>query len=88
MKAEDGPASRNELHESVVARTFDYDNEAKCEQHTGTFLRNIKAASEAPGQGFAAIKVFSFSLPSIFGRQRWHMGVEMQICRSCGRRCS
>lgn len=64
MKAEDGPASRNELHESVVARTFDYDNEAKCEQHTGTFLRNIKAASEAPGQGFAAIKVNLLSHPT------------------------
>ena len=57
VQAEDGPASRSELNDSVVARTFDYDNEAKCEQHTGTFLRNIKAASEAPGQGFAAIKV-------------------------------
>lgn len=59
VQAEDGPASRSELHESVIARTFDYDNEAKCEQHTSTFLRNIKAASEAPGQGFAAIKVQS-----------------------------
>lgn len=61
VKAEDGPASRNELNDSVVARTFDYDNEAKCEQHTSTFLRNIKAASESPGQGFAAIKVWHLS---------------------------
>ena len=54
---EDGAASRSELNDLVVARTFDYENEAKCEQHTGTFLRNIKAASDAPGQGFAAVKV-------------------------------
>ena len=57
VKTEDGPASRCEPHDSVVARTFDYDNEAKCDQHTSTFLKNIQAASDALGQGFAAIKV-------------------------------
>lgn len=57
VKTEDGPASRSEPHDTVVARTFDYDNESKCDQHTSTFLKNIQAASDAPGQGFAAIKV-------------------------------
>lgn len=56
--AEDGPQSRSSLHDTVVARTFDYESEAKCEQHTSTFLRNIQAAGDSPGQGFAAVKVF------------------------------
>ena len=62
VKAEEGPASRSKLHDTVVARTFEYENEAKCEHHTGTFLKNIQAASDAPGQGFAAIKVSYGSL--------------------------
>ena len=57
VKAEDGPVSRSEPHDTVVARTFDYESEAKCQQHTSTFLKNIQAAGDAPGQGFAAIKV-------------------------------
>ena len=57
VSADEGPASRNDLHDTVVARTFAYENEAKCDHHTGTFLKNIQAASDAPGQGFAAIKV-------------------------------
>lgn len=70
VQAEEGPASRSELNDSVVARTFDYDNEAKCEQHTGTFLRNIKAASDAPGQGFAAIKVMAWTREKM-NHQEW-----------------
>ena len=57
VSSEEGPASRSEPHDTVVARTFDYENEAKCAKHTSVFLRSIQAAANAPGQGFAAIKV-------------------------------
>lgn len=63
--ADEGPASRNSEHDTVVARTFEYESEAKCEQHTGTFLKNIQAAAAGPGQGFAAIKVWLW-LNSLF----------------------
>ena len=43
--------------DQVVARRFDYETEARCDQHMEAFKRSIAAASEAPGQGFAAIKV-------------------------------
>ena len=62
VDTEDGPASRSEPHDTVVARTFDYNTEAKCDAHTATFLQSIAAAAEADGQGFAAVKV-GFSLP-------------------------
>ncbi len=43
--------------DQVVARRFDYATEARCDQHMEAFKRSIAAAAEAPGQGFAAIKV-------------------------------
>lgn len=43
--------------DQVVARRFDYETEARCDQHMEAFKRSIAAAAEAPGQGFAAIKV-------------------------------
>ena len=55
----DGPASRSAPHDQVVARTYAYETERACEAHLGTFLRSIEAAGQAPGQGFAAIKVRS-----------------------------
>lgn len=54
-----GPASRAEPHDTVVARTYDYDTEAACDRHTSIFLRSIAAAADGRGQGFAAIKVRS-----------------------------
>lgn len=54
---EDGPASRKNEHSSVVARTYSYDTEETCEKHLKVFLASIRAAADAPGQGFTAIKV-------------------------------
>lgn len=45
------------LPQAIIARTFDYESEAKCDAHLKTFLRSIKAAAASEGQGFAAIKV-------------------------------
>jgi hypothetical protein len=56
VDAKDGPASRSEPHDTVVARTYDYDTEAACDRHTSIFLRSIDAAAQGRGQGFAAIK--------------------------------
>ena len=57
MASADGPASRSAPHDQVVARTYAYETERACEAHLGTFLHSIEAAGQAPGQGFAAIKV-------------------------------
>ena len=43
--------------EKVVARIFDYGSEATCDGHMETFMKSIEAAGDAPGRGFAAIKV-------------------------------
>ena len=51
------PASRGEEHSTVVARTFDYADESKCDSHMHIFLQSIAAAEQSEGQGFAAIKV-------------------------------
>lgn len=55
--SDEGPKSRQDEHSSVVARTYDYETEASCDKHRDIFMRSIMAASDAPGQGFAAIKV-------------------------------
>lgn len=60
VDAQEGPASRCEPHDTVVARTYDYNTEAACDRHTGVFLRSIAAAADGAGQGFAAIKAHPF----------------------------
>ena len=57
MDADEGPASRTGPHEKGVARTFDYGSEEVCDGHMRVFMKSIEAAADAPGRGFAAIKV-------------------------------
>ena len=57
MNADDGPAAKGEPGEKVVARVFDYGSEDVCDGHMRVFMKSIEAAAEAPGRGFAAIKV-------------------------------
>ena len=54
-------ASRGQEHGDVVARTYDYETESACDRHKDIFLRSIMAAADAPGQGFAAIKVLGLT---------------------------
>ena len=58
MPDDDGPASKSGPNEKVVARTHDYASEEVCDGHMKTFMKSIEAAAEAPGRGFAAIKVY------------------------------
>ena len=55
-----GASSRSDERQAAVARTYSYETEATCDKHRDIFLESIKAAAQAPGQGFAAIK----ALPS------------------------
>lgn len=57
MNADDGPGAKGEPGEKVVARVFDYGSEDVCDGHMRVFMKSIEAAAEAPGRGFAAIKV-------------------------------
>ena len=62
MPDEEGAGGSSAARESgprdqVVARTFDYGSEAICDGHMETFMKSIEAAGDAPGRGFAAIKV-------------------------------
>lgn len=57
MDADKGEDKRSEPHGKVVARTFDYGSEEVCDGHMRVFMKSIEAAAEAPGRGFAAIKV-------------------------------
>lgn len=57
MDNDDGQAARSQPHGKVVARTFDYGSEEVCDGHMRVFMKSIEAAAEAPGRGFAAIKV-------------------------------
>ncbi|KAL3130948.1 hypothetical protein ABBQ38_000271 [Trebouxia sp. C0009 RCD-2024] len=54
--------------EKVVARTFDYGSEAICDGHMETFMKSIEAAGDAPGRGFAAIKITALGNPKLLER--------------------
>ena len=51
-----GASSRSDERQAAVARTYSYDTEKTCDRHRDIFM-DIRSAAEAPGQGFAAIKV-------------------------------
>ncbi|CAK0740844.1 hypothetical protein CVIRNUC_001281 [Coccomyxa viridis] len=66
--SEEAPASRSQEHSTVVARTFDYADEAKCDSHMHIFLESIAAAAQSEGQGFAAIKLTALGNPKLLER--------------------
>ena len=72
MPDEEGPSSRAGPNEKVVARTFDYGSEEVCDGHMKTFMKSIEAAAEAPGRGFAAIKVMLPGLLAPFCTRQSH----------------
>ena len=70
----DGSSAAKESgpREKVVARTFDYGSEATCDGHMETFMKSIEAAGDAPGRGFAAIKVCNRTPPQW---SCWHFAI-------------
>lgn len=52
-----GADSLSETNYSVIARTYPYADEQKCDSHVRIFMHALEAARTLPGQGFAAIKV-------------------------------
>ena len=70
---EDGemPASRQPPTDTVVARTYKYEDEAVCDRRLEVFLKSIDAAQRATPagqQGFAAIKVTALGPPALLER--------------------
>jgi proline dehydrogenase len=66
-----GPRSRRGAQASVVARTFEYEDERACDCRMGSFLDAIDAAAGAgtgAGQGFAAIKLTALGPPRLLER--------------------
>eukprot|EP00529_Nitzschia_sp_RCC80_P010534 CAMPEP_0113484784 /NCGR_PEP_ID=MMETSP0014_2-20120614/24145_1 /TAXON_ID=2857 /ORGANISM="Nitzschia sp." /LENGTH=633 /DNA_ID=CAMNT_0000378407 /DNA_START=243 /DNA_END=2141 /DNA_ORIENTATION=- /assembly_acc=CAM_ASM_000159 len=74
--AEDTP-TMDFIDDSIVAKTYDYESEAKCDQHVETFLhciRDVASSSkssdgdvDADG-GYAAIKVTALGNPKLLAR--------------------
>jgi proline dehydrogenase len=68
VQSEGGPVSREPENEHIIARTFDYESEAKCDRHMETFMKSIRAAAASEGQGFAAVKVTALGQPKLLER--------------------
>lgn len=68
VESEGGATSREIQNEAIIARTFDYESEAKCDAHLKTFLQSIRAAAASEGQGFAAIKITALGQPKLLER--------------------
>ncbi|KAL4433468.1 hypothetical protein ABPG77_010321 [Micractinium sp. CCAP 211/92] len=68
VEMEEGPKSRQAPQDTVLVRTYEYENERVCDARMSVFLKSIEAAHSAEGQGFAAIKVTALGLPELLER--------------------
>lgn len=68
VKEEEGPKSRQAPQDTVVVRTYGYENERVCDSRMSVFLKSIEAAHSAEGRGLAAIKVTALGLPTLLER--------------------
>lgn len=68
VATEQGPASRLPPVDTVVARTYKYEDEAACDRRLEAFLKSIEAARSMDGQGFTAIKVTALGMPHLLER--------------------
>ncbi|KAL4451694.1 hypothetical protein ABPG75_007356 [Micractinium tetrahymenae] len=68
VEQEEGPKSRQAPQDTVLVRTYEYENERVCDARMSVFLKSIEAAHSAEGQGFAAIKVTALGLPTLLER--------------------
>lgn len=60
--------SRSEPQDTVVSRTYTYEDEDKCNRHMKTFEHAITAAATQQGEGFAAIKLTALGKPALLER--------------------
>lgn len=60
--------SREEPQDTVVARTYGYEDEGGCDRHMAVFERAIYAAATQKGEGFAAIKMTALGKPPLLER--------------------
>ena len=54
----------------VTAREYDYESEAKCDQHVSTFIQCINDVASSMGEnhGYAAIKITALGNPKLLAR--------------------
>lgn len=64
----EGPKSREPPTDTVVARTYSYEDEAQCDHRMATFIKSIEAARAGDGRGFAAIKMTALGPPRLLER--------------------
>jgi proline dehydrogenase len=53
---------------SPVAREYDYESEAKCDQHVDVFMQCINDVASGSKDGYAAIKVTALGNPKLLTR--------------------
>lgn len=69
VKSEEGPASRKPPTDTVIGRTYKYEDEEACDRRMGNFLMSIEAARSPAGRpGYTAIKVTALGMPKLLER--------------------
>ena len=77
VQSDQGPASRKSPADTVIVRTYDYEDEKLADRRMKNFLMSIKAAKSSLGGpeekaketgGFTAIKVTALGLPRLLER--------------------
>eukprot|EP00980_Cylindrotheca_fusiformis_P020665 scaffold7703_cov127-Cylindrotheca_fusiformis.AAC.14 len=62
------PAAHAMPIQSSVAREYDYESEAKCDQHLETFMQCINDVAAGSKDGYAAVKVTALGNPKLLSR--------------------
>jgi len=71
VQAEEGPKSRQPPLDTVISRTYEYEDEAACDRRMANFLLSIDAArspDEHSSSGYTAIKVTALGMPKLLER--------------------
>ena len=69
VKSEQGPASRKPPTDTVISRTYPYEDEEACDRRMGNFLMSVEAARSPEGRpGYTAIKVTALGMPRLLER--------------------
>lgn len=71
VEAEEGPASRQPPIDTVISRTYKYEDEEACDRRMENFLLSIDAArspDEHSSSGYTAIKVTALGMPRLLER--------------------
>ena len=66
--SEDSSSDSDSHENKIVAREYDYESEAQCDEHVATFKKCIQDVANLSQDGYAAVKVTALGNPKLLAR--------------------